>query len=367
MTVLITLPIAGPSTGPFSLYSDVDGYTSPFEIQVPKPLLVAGYTSILVPAGTTIIQVRSLGTCTNSINLPINLLGTSTTTTSTSTTTAPTTTTTTVPTTTSSTTTSTSTTTVPTTTSSTTTTTVPILECVELTNNIVTTQQTCLGTPYDLKLGTITLDLVDSLGAPSIATNDVTVTLSFQTRQCGDSAPVPTIVPVTILTGTSSITHSYTREQTTDCGQGACEVEYDIFQSVVSVEPSLKYAMCNVGSSTTTTSTTSTSTTTVPTTTSTTTVAPTTSTTTTTTTAPPANNYSFFRCSGSGIASVVVSEAALVSAGMAPGAILNSMNTIEITGSGNLDSCYSFDTMTSASLTGVGVVSFNSCMCLEPA
>lgn len=594
MTVLITLPIAGPSTGPFSLYSDVDGYTSPFEIQVPKPLLVAGYTSILVPAGTTIIQVRSLGTCTNSINLPINLLGTSTTTTSTSTTTAPTTTTTTVPTTTSSTTTSTSTTTVPTTTSSTTTTTVPILECVELTNNIVTTQQTCLGTPYDLKLGTITLDLVDSLGAPSIATNDVTVTLSFQTRQCGDSAPVPTTVPVTILTGTSSITHSYTREQTTDCGQGACEVEYDIFQSVVSVEPSLKYAMCNVGSSTTTTSTTSTSTTTVPTTTSTTTstttVAPTTSTTTTTipggitvpqgsqitfpgpnscteitvttyftdgggtliergicynttgnpsiadskfigatvegfqtvlvtglipdtnyywrgyainevgtgyyatvtmsptgwylatepcisttteaptttstttssttaptttttttqggqacteleiyppltpgtthtvvfltceygtqetinipyggtmgaicvqpggvisdngasvnaqtyatfmpcignttttttttTTPPPANNYSFFRCSGSGIASVVVSEASLISAGMTPGTILNGLETIEITGSGNLGSCYSFDDMTSASLTGVGVVSFNQCDCLSPA
>lgn len=593
MTVLITLPIAGPSTGPFSLYSNVDGYTTPFEIQVPKPLLVAGYTSVSVPAGTTIIQVRSLGTCTNSINLPINLLGTSTTTTSTSTTTAPTTTTTTVPTTTSSTTTSTSTTTVPTTTtSSTTTTTVPILECVELTNNIVTSQQTCLGTSYDLKLGTITLDLVDSSGAPSIATNDVTVTLSFQTRQCGDSAPVATTVPVTILTGTSSITHSYTREQTTDCGQGACEVEYDIFQSVVSVEPSLKYAMCNVGSSTTTTSTTSTSTTTVPTTTSstttttncvrpaglmtysatasvlyqsvtynyslmtiqqicdslvnmcfpyiggmqenlvtfqtfniaigstlyneygpgcnllpngtylmgqasqtcnavtqiitvqngiitaidstcnvtstttsTTTVAPTTTTTTTsttttteapttttttqapaacseleiyppltpgtthtvvfltcewgtqetinipyggtmgsicvqpggvisdngsavnaqtyptqmvcigntttttttTTTAPPANNYSFFRCSGTGIASVVVSEAALINAGMAPGAILSSMNTIEITGSGNLDSCYSFDTMTSTSVTGPGVVSFNQCACLEPA
>ena len=93
----------------------------------------------------------------------------------------------------------------------------------------------------------------------------------------------------------------------------------------------------------------------------------TTTTTTTTTTPPPANNYSFFRCSGSGIASVVVSEASLISAGMTPGTILNGLETIEITGSGNLGSCYSFDDMTSASLTGVGVVSFNQCDCLSPA
>ena len=282
MTVLITLTTAGTSTGPFNLYSNIGNYATPFETNVPKASLVAGYLSTSVPAGTTTVQVRSLGTCTNSIDIPIDLLTTSTTstsTTSTSTTTVPTTTTTTEPTTT--TTTTSSTTTVPTTSTtststSTTTTTIPILECVELTNDIVTTQQTCLGLPYDLKLGTITLDLVDSLGAPSIATNDVTVTLSFQSRQCGDSAPIPTIVDAVILTGTSSITHSYTREQTTDCGQGACEVEYEIFQSVVSVEPSLKYAMCNVGSSTTTTSTTST---TVPTT-------STSTTSTTTTTAP---------------------------------------------------------------------------------
>ena len=337
MTVLITLTIAGSSTGPFNLYSNIGNYATPFETNVPKASLVAGYLSTSVPAGTTIVQVRSLGTCTNSIDIPIDLLTTSTTstsTTSTTTTTVPTTTTTTVdpfyyyianqytcpncenvigtnmviksvtpltignwvpwssggntfmfnvlsvsapfymatlvdgigasPTcgcstsSTTTTTTTSSTTTVPTT--STTTTTIPILECVELTNDIVTTQQTCLGLPYDLKLGTITLDLVDSLGAPSIATNDVTVTLSFQSRQCGDSAPIPTTVDAVILTGTSSITHSYTREQTTDCGQGECQLEYEIFQSVVSVEPSAKYAMCNVGSSTTTTSTTSTTT-----------------------------------------------------------------------------------------------------------
>jgi len=137
MTVTITLSIAGPSTGPFSLYSNVDGYTTPFEIQVPKPLLVAGYTSVSVPTGTTIVQVRSLGTCTNSINLPVDLLGTSTTTVpTTSTTTIPTTTTSTS-TSTSTTSTSTSTTTAPitstTTTSTTSTTTESPLECLSYT------------------------------------------------------------------------------------------------------------------------------------------------------------------------------------------------------------------------------------------
>lgn len=120
MTVLITLTTAGSDSGPFNLYSNVDGYTTPFETGVLKSLLVAGYTSVLVPTGTTIIQVRSLGTCTNSINLSVVLLGTSTTTTTLPTTTT-TTTTTTLPTTTSS---STTTTTAPptsTTTSSTTT------------------------------------------------------------------------------------------------------------------------------------------------------------------------------------------------------------------------------------------------------
>ena len=93
----------------------------------------------------------------------------------------------------------------------------------------------------------------------------------------------------------------------------------------------------------------------------------TTTTTTTTTTPPPANNYSFFRCSGSGIANVVVSEASLINAGMPSGTILNGLYTIEITGSGNVGSCYSFDNMTSASLTGPSVASFNQCECFEPA
>jgi hypothetical protein len=93
MTVLITLTTAGASTGPFNLYSNVDGYAVPFETNVNKGNLVAGYTSTLVPAGATTIQVRSLGVCTNGINLTITggTTTTSTTSTTSTTTVAPTT------------------------------------------------------------------------------------------------------------------------------------------------------------------------------------------------------------------------------------------------------------------------------------
>lgn len=80
MTVLITLTIAGTNTGPFDLYSDVDGFLVPFENNVPKASLVSGYTSVLVPAGTTVIRVKSDSVCINYIDLIIS--GTTTTTTS---------------------------------------------------------------------------------------------------------------------------------------------------------------------------------------------------------------------------------------------------------------------------------------------
>lgn len=91
MTVLITLTTAGSSTGPFSLYSDANSYSTPFETGVAKASLLAGYTSTLVPASTTIIRVMSTGTCTNYTDLPIVGCTTTTTTTSTSTTTTTTT------------------------------------------------------------------------------------------------------------------------------------------------------------------------------------------------------------------------------------------------------------------------------------
>ena len=82
MTVLITLTIAGADTGPFDLYSNIDGYVTPFETGVAKASLTSGYSSILVPDYTVVIRVVSDGDCPN--YLDILLQDTITTTTSTS-------------------------------------------------------------------------------------------------------------------------------------------------------------------------------------------------------------------------------------------------------------------------------------------
>lgn len=111
MTVLITLTTAGSLTGPFNLCTNIDGFVTPFETGVAKATLVAGYTCVLVPTGTTSIQVKSTGACIDVITLPI--VGVTTTTATPTTTIAPTTT---VPTTTTVTPTSTTTTVAPTTT-----------------------------------------------------------------------------------------------------------------------------------------------------------------------------------------------------------------------------------------------------------
>lgn len=71
MTVFITLTTAGADSGPFDLYSDLDGYTSAFESAVPKASLLAGYASSLVPDFTTNIRIKSNGVCTNFVNIPV--------------------------------------------------------------------------------------------------------------------------------------------------------------------------------------------------------------------------------------------------------------------------------------------------------
>lgn len=82
MTVYVTLTTAGADTGPFNLYSDVDGYISAFETGVSKASLLAGYTSSLAPNGTTIVRVRSASAlCKNYINLTLSPCPTTTTTT----------------------------------------------------------------------------------------------------------------------------------------------------------------------------------------------------------------------------------------------------------------------------------------------
>lgn len=71
MTVLITLSIAGTDSGPFNLYSNIDGYTTAFESAVSKVSLLAGYASALVPDFTTTIRVLSTGACTNYVDISV--------------------------------------------------------------------------------------------------------------------------------------------------------------------------------------------------------------------------------------------------------------------------------------------------------
>jgi hypothetical protein len=80
MTVYLQLTTAGADTGPFLLYSDATGFAAPFETGVTKIDLEAGYTTSLVPVGTTIIRVMSEGICVNYIDVPVTTTTTSSTT-----------------------------------------------------------------------------------------------------------------------------------------------------------------------------------------------------------------------------------------------------------------------------------------------
>lgn len=79
MIVLITLTTAGADVGPFDLFSNTDGYSVAFETGVSRSALVAGYTSSLVPNGTTVVRVYSNGVCVNYIDLTITTTTTTTT------------------------------------------------------------------------------------------------------------------------------------------------------------------------------------------------------------------------------------------------------------------------------------------------
>ena len=90
MTVLITLTTIGTDCSLFDIYSNVDGFISAFETDVPKASLSAGFSSANAPNGTTIIRVKAKGVCTNYKDITLPAI-TTTTTSSTSTTTTTTT------------------------------------------------------------------------------------------------------------------------------------------------------------------------------------------------------------------------------------------------------------------------------------
>lgn len=86
MEAFIKLTTAGNNTGPFNLFSDVNGFATVFESGITKASLLAGYTSTVVPDFTTVIKVTSDSLCTNSFDI---ILQQPTTTTSSTTTTIP--------------------------------------------------------------------------------------------------------------------------------------------------------------------------------------------------------------------------------------------------------------------------------------
>lgn len=79
MIVEVQLTAAGSDAGPFNLYSDatIPPYGLAFASNVSKAELLAGYTSYYAPDGTTIVRVKSIGTCTNYIDLPLTITTTS--------------------------------------------------------------------------------------------------------------------------------------------------------------------------------------------------------------------------------------------------------------------------------------------------
>ena len=80
MTVLITLTTIGTDCSLFDIYSNVDGFISAFETNVPKESLSAGFSSANAPNGTTIIRVKAKGVCTNYIDITLPTITTTTTT-----------------------------------------------------------------------------------------------------------------------------------------------------------------------------------------------------------------------------------------------------------------------------------------------
>jgi len=83
MIANIILTIAGTDTGPFNLYSNIDTYGVPFATGISRSILETGYTSTMVPDGTTIVKVLSTGVCTTDTYANVVLLPITTTTTTT--------------------------------------------------------------------------------------------------------------------------------------------------------------------------------------------------------------------------------------------------------------------------------------------
>lgn len=75
MTVLLKLTTAGSDSGPFDLYSNLDGYDTAFKENVTKAALTtgSGYSTI-VPDGATIVKIKSTGVCASFVDITLSTL-----------------------------------------------------------------------------------------------------------------------------------------------------------------------------------------------------------------------------------------------------------------------------------------------------
>jgi hypothetical protein len=72
MTGIITITTISINIPYLNLYSDVDGFISAFETNIPRSLLISGYSTNLIPTGTTIVRAASsVGPCTNYIDIEL--------------------------------------------------------------------------------------------------------------------------------------------------------------------------------------------------------------------------------------------------------------------------------------------------------
>lgn len=71
MLVTVTLTQVSAGAGPFNIYQNFDGFTTPVATNISVPTMLGGYT-VTVSDFTTIIRVQSVGSCTNYIDLDIS-------------------------------------------------------------------------------------------------------------------------------------------------------------------------------------------------------------------------------------------------------------------------------------------------------
>ena len=70
---IIRLTSAGTDTGPFYLYSDADGFMTPFERNIAKiDLLSTNFIVNTIPDAATIVRIHSTNTiCANYVDITI--------------------------------------------------------------------------------------------------------------------------------------------------------------------------------------------------------------------------------------------------------------------------------------------------------